>query len=153
MVIGLQHPISIQTPKLVCKCKYRLVLHLVITFLTGLCADLSPASTQETSPLKGTPPPPPREVTWSFDSSIMMFNKTLPDESKLDGTAGSLRLVTAGQEEIFGSVVAYMCYQAPGERREMEFLTLTIPAQCSTLNTVLLFLELISGRALVRLYH
>jgi len=89
MVIGLQHPISIQTPKLVCKYKYRLILHLVITFLTGLCADLSPASTQETSPLKGTPAPPPREVTWTFDSSIMMFNKTLPDESKLDGAAGS----------------------------------------------------------------
>jgi hypothetical protein len=89
MVIGLQHPISIQTPKLVCKYKYRLILHLVITFLTGLWADLSPASTQETSPLKGTPAPPPREVTWTFDSSIMMFNKTLPDESKLDGPAGS----------------------------------------------------------------
>lgn len=32
---------------------------------------------------------PARDVIWSFESSLLSFNMTLPDTSKLDGSAGS----------------------------------------------------------------
>jgi hypothetical protein len=89
MGIGRQHPISIQTPKLVCEPSYRLIFTQITIVFTILCAEISHVRAQETSPVKETIHPLPREVTWTFDSSIMMFNKTLPDESKLDGPAGS----------------------------------------------------------------
>lgn len=33
-----------------------------------------------------------REVIWSFDSNLLLFNKTLPDESMLEGAAGSFTI-------------------------------------------------------------
>lgn len=32
---------------------------------------------------------PPREMTWSFDSSLLAFTKTLPDQSRLEGQAAA----------------------------------------------------------------
>lgn len=89
MGIGQQHPISIQTPKSVCESTYPRIFSQITIFMTIFCAEISHVRAQENSPVKDTLRPLPREVTWTFDSSIMMFNKTLPDESKLDGPAGS----------------------------------------------------------------
>jgi len=89
MGTGQQHPANIQTQKLVCKInRWQLSARSMIFFAFFIAAP-SQAPAQENVPIKEPAPTAAREIAWTFDSNIMMFDKILPDESKLDGPAGS----------------------------------------------------------------
>lgn len=89
MGTGQQHPGNIQTQKLVCKINRWQLSARSIVFAAFFFAAIPQSRAQENIPIKEPAPPTAREITWTFDSNIMMFDKILPDESKLDGPAGS----------------------------------------------------------------
>ena len=81
-----QHSTTIQTQK----SSYRPITRSLTAHFTGLILILvSHQLNAQENQSSDNPLRPQREVIWSFDSSIMMFSKTLPDESKLEGLAGS----------------------------------------------------------------
>lgn len=100
MGTGQRHPANIQTQKLVCKISRWRLFARSILFPAFFFAAIHQASAQENATVKEPALSSAREITWTFDSSIMMFDKILPDESKLNGPAGSF---TVGYGRIKGN--------------------------------------------------
>lgn len=58
---------------------------LIVSMFLGQSYSVSAQESQELTARSS----PPRELTWSFDSSLLTFTKTLPDQSRLEGQAAA----------------------------------------------------------------
>lgn len=65
---------------------------IVLTFLIALACCYPAQLLADDKPHGESKPESIREVIWSFDSNLLLFNKTLPDESMLEGAAGSFTI-------------------------------------------------------------